>query len=205
MNVVPLERSATILDDDVKKCDIIAASIVEPRKGNPAEKNNRKYRFKALGKMRSCPQVPPEDKECLATYIKVGDLDAWTLWDSGSTTSGITPHYAKVANVVVDTLSDPHILQLGTVGSHSIIKFEVDTTLTIGGQHYPFYVDVANFDHYDMIIGTPFMCKNRVILDFNDNCVIINGTRWPATKVERKGNDPCLCHYRAVDKKKKLE
>jgi len=49
------------------------------------------------------------------------------------------------------------------------------------------------------------MRKNGVILDFNDNCVVINGTRWPATKVERKGNDPRLRRYRAVDKKKKLE
>ena len=178
---------------------------MEPRKGNPAEKDNWKYQFKASGKMRSHPQVPSEDKECLATYIKVGDLDAWTLWDSGSTTSGITLHYAEVANIVVDTLSDPHILQLGTVGSCSIIKFGANTTLTIGGRHYPSYVDVANFDHYDMIIRTLFMHKNRVILDFNDNCVIINGTRWPATKVERKGNDPHLRRYRAVDKKKKLE
>src|SRR6266545_1522688 len=133
MNVVPLECSATILDEDVKKCDIIAASIVEFRKGNPAEKDNWKYWFKASEKTRSRPQVPPEDKECLATYIKVGDLDTWTLWDSGSTTLGITPHYAEVANVVVDTLSDPHILQLGTVGSRSIINFGADTTLTIGG------------------------------------------------------------------------
>ena len=195
MNVVPLERSATILDEDVKKCDITTASIVKPRKGNPAEKNNWKYQFKASGKTRSHPQVPPEDKECLATYIKVGDLNAWTLWDSGSTTLGITPHYAEVANIVVNTLSDPHILQLGTVGSRSIIKFGADTTLTIGGQHYPSYVDVANFDRYDMIIGTPFMCKNGVILDFNDNCVVINSTRWPATKVERKGNDPGLRCY----------
>jgi len=30
MNVVPLERLATILNEDVKKCDIITSSIVEP-------------------------------------------------------------------------------------------------------------------------------------------------------------------------------
>ena len=43
MNVVPLEHPVTILDEDVKGCDIIAASVVKPREGNPAKKDNRKY------------------------------------------------------------------------------------------------------------------------------------------------------------------
>ena len=43
MNVVPLEHSETILNEDAERCDIIAASVVKPREENPAEKNNRKY------------------------------------------------------------------------------------------------------------------------------------------------------------------
>ena len=41
------------------------------------------------------------------------------------------------------------------------------------------YVDIANFDHYNMIIGTPFMCTNKVILDFENNMVIANGVTTP--------------------------
>jgi hypothetical protein len=52
--------------------------------------------------------VKPEDKECLATYVKVGNCEAWTLWDSGSTMTFITPSFAQVADVRVFPLEDPH-------------------------------------------------------------------------------------------------
>ena len=107
-----------------------------------------------------------EDKECLVTWTKGGDLKAWMLWDLGSTTSGITPSYAELANIIVDTLETPDILQLGTVGSRSIIKFGADVAISIGGRSHLSYVDVANFDRYDMIIGMPFMRKNNVLLNF---------------------------------------
>jgi hypothetical protein len=45
------------------------------------------------------PIVKPEDKECLATYVKVGKCEVWTLWDSGSMTTEITPAFGKVANI----------------------------------------------------------------------------------------------------------
>jgi len=97
--------------------DSIAASNVGPKPKGPPEKDNQNFQIRSSGRLRERPQVKPEDKECLATWTKVGNLEVWTLWDSGSTTSGITPSYAELAKIVVDTLTDPHILQLGTVGS----------------------------------------------------------------------------------------
>jgi len=67
---------------------------------------------------------------------------------------------------------------------------------------HPTYVNIVNFDCYDMIIGMPFMRKNRVLLAFQDNCVIINGTSIPAVKVEVKDGDPRLQCYWVIDKKK---
>jgi len=43
-----------------------------------------------------------------------------------------------------------------------------------------------------MIIGMPFMRKNKVLLDFQDNQVIINGASIPAVKVEMKDSNPRL-------------
>lgn len=63
------------------------------------------------------PNDEAKKKQCLATLVKIGDLEAWALWDSGSTISGITPSFAHVAKVRVTKLLDPHILQLETVGS----------------------------------------------------------------------------------------
>ncbi|KAF9452315.1 hypothetical protein P691DRAFT_784473 [Macrolepiota fuliginosa MF-IS2] len=63
------------------------------------------------------PQVPMNNKQCLVSFVTINGIDAWMLWDSGSTTSGITPMFAQIANVKVNELLDPHTLQLGTVGS----------------------------------------------------------------------------------------
>ncbi|TFK72752.1 hypothetical protein BDN72DRAFT_734288, partial [Pluteus cervinus] len=67
------------------------------------------------------------------------------------------------------------ILQLGTVGSRSVIKYGADVPISMPGFGEKVYVDIANFDRYDMIIGTPFMRRNRVKLDFEKNEIVVNG------------------------------
>lgn len=81
------------------------------------EIRQRKARMKSSKTSRIHPVTKPEDKECLATLVSIGGFDAWTLWDSGSTTTGITPTFAQVVDITVFPLSNPHTLQLGTVGS----------------------------------------------------------------------------------------
>ena len=175
-------------------------STLEDKPKNDAEAVMRRVRLRTSKNERVRPPVKEEDKECLATYVGVNGLEAWTLWDSGSTTTGITPTFAQMANVVVDTLIDPHILQLGTVGSRSIIKYGADVPVALAGKTFPVYVDIANFDRYDMIVGTPFMRAHNVILDFVSNQVIVNGTTMPAVRVKAKGGDSRVRRYRATDK-----
>ncbi|KAG6858353.1 hypothetical protein C0995_000571, partial [Termitomyces sp. Mi166 len=50
------------------------------------------------------------EKECLVTYVEVNGHLAWTLWDSGSTTMGITPQFAHVNAIRVHKLSEPLML-----------------------------------------------------------------------------------------------
>jgi hypothetical protein len=107
-----------------------------------------------------CPVTKPEDKECLATFVSIGGFDAWTLWNSRSTTMGITPTFAQVADITVFPLSNPHTLQLSTVGSQSTVNYGMETQVIAPGVNSTIYMDIANFDHYDMIIGTPFMRAN---------------------------------------------
>ena len=42
------------------------------------------------------------------------------------------------------------------------------------------YLDVVNLDKYDVILGTPFLTKNKVILDFSTRCVKFGATTLPA-------------------------
>ncbi|KAF8238372.1 hypothetical protein L208DRAFT_1491907 [Tricholoma matsutake] len=95
---------------------------------------------------------------------------------------GLTPAFAQVADIRVFPLTNPHLLQLGTVGSQATMNYGVDIRLEAPGISNNTYVDIANFDHYDMIIGTPFMHRNKVILDFENKQVIVNGTPMPAAK-----------------------
>ncbi|KAG6882205.1 hypothetical protein C0995_013617 [Termitomyces sp. Mi166 len=55
-------------------------------------------------------QGDKHEKECLVTYVEVNGHSAWTLWDSGSTTMGITPQFAHVNTICVHELSEPLML-----------------------------------------------------------------------------------------------
>jgi len=45
------------------------------------------------------------------------------------------------------------------------------------------YVDVANFDCYNMIVGTLFMREHGVKLDFEKNQITATGIIMPAMRV----------------------
>jgi hypothetical protein len=45
------------------------------------------------------------------------------------------------------------------------------------------YLDVVNIDHYNMIIGTPFMRKHGLVLDFSCNLLSHQGKPIPTLSV----------------------
>ncbi|KAG6897041.1 hypothetical protein C0995_010836 [Termitomyces sp. Mi166 len=106
---------------------------------------------KAADKLQR-PQYTPQKKECLVTYVEVNGHPAWMLWDSGSTTMGITPQFAHVNTIHVHELSEHLMLQLGTVGSRAMVQFGAEVKIKALGHLTKEYVDIANFDRYDMII-----------------------------------------------------
>ncbi|KAG6872090.1 hypothetical protein C0992_009871, partial [Termitomyces sp. T32_za158] len=155
---------------------------------------------KAADKLQQ-PHYTPQEKECLVTYVEVNGHPAWTLWDSGSTTMGIMPQFVHVNAIRVHELTEPLMLQLGTVGSCAVVQFGVEVKVKTSGQPTKEYVDIANFDHYDMIIGMPFMRRNKVSLDFVNNKVIVNGTPLRAERVVLVDTDGRLRRYRAMEKR----
>ncbi|KAG6881603.1 hypothetical protein C0993_000790, partial [Termitomyces sp. T159_Od127] len=155
---------------------------------------------KAADKLQQ-PHYTPQEKECLVTYVEVNGHPAWMLWDSGSTTMGITPQFAHVNTIRIHELMEPLMLQLGTVGSRAVVQFGVEVRVKTSGQPTKEYVDIANFDRYDMIIGMPFMRKNKVSLDFVNNKVIVNGTPLRAERVVLADMDGRLQRYQAMEKR----
>ena len=144
--------------------------------------------------------IPPGMKECLATMTDVSGQQAWTLWDSGSTTTGITPSFVEVAKIKVFPLLNPHILQLGTVGSRASVNYGTYVHIMTHGESQEEYVDVVNFDHYDMIIGMPFMRARKVVLDFKKDMIRIGEQEISATKIMVPYTDDHIRRYRSTDK-----
>ena len=122
------------------------------------------------------PRTSGSDCRCMAALMKVNGLEAYALLDTGSTTVSVTHDFARVARLDVIQLENPVQLQLGTVGSRSMINFGTKTRLELGPvREDNAYLDVVNIDRYDMIIGTPFMRKHGLVLDFEKNALTVQG------------------------------
>ena len=63
-------------------------------------------------------------------------------------------------------LEKPIALQLAYISSQSMINYGTQTTIKIGHKVVKGYFDIANVEHYDAILGTPFLRKMGIVLDF---------------------------------------
>jgi len=106
----------------------------------------------------------------MAALVKVNGLEAYALLDTGSTAILISHDFAQVVKLKVFQLENPILLQLGTVGSHSMINFGARSCVELGTiSDDDAYLDVVNIDRYNMIVGIPFLRKHRFILDFDQD------------------------------------
>ncbi|KAI0047221.1 hypothetical protein FA95DRAFT_1492812 [Auriscalpium vulgare] len=111
----------------------------------------------------------------MAAYVTVNGVKAYALFDTGSTTVSVTPDFARVSRIPLTVLDNPVTLQLGCVGSRSKINFGASVQIEVGSVRELQYVDVVNTDRYDMIVGTPFMYRFGVCLDFGRRAISIQG------------------------------
>ena len=63
-------------------------------------------------------------------------------------------------------LEKPIALQLACIGSRSMINYGTRATIKIGLKVVEEYFDIANIEHYNAILGTPFLTKMGIVLDF---------------------------------------
>ena len=116
-------------------------------------------------------------ESCLAAYVEINGMEAFTLFDSGSSADTISPDFAQVSDTRIHTLEKPIPLQLGTVGSRASINYGTWTSVEVGGQKEErYYLDVVNINRYDAILGAPFLRKFGVRLDFSSNSIFVGDT-----------------------------
>jgi hypothetical protein len=111
------------------------------------------------------PLRRPEEVQCLAAYVNINGVEAYTLFDSGSTTDAISPDFARVAELPLYVLEQPMTLKLGCVGSKSKINYGTKAKTIFAKNMTTTYYDVANIDRYDAILGLPYMTANKIVLD----------------------------------------
>ncbi|KAK7462329.1 hypothetical protein VKT23_007930 [Stygiomarasmius scandens] len=69
------------------------------------------------------PKRTNVENRCLAAFINFNNLQAFALFDSGSTADAISPDFARLAKLKTYQLENPVTLQLGTKGSRSKINY----------------------------------------------------------------------------------
>ena len=93
----------------------------------------------------------------------------------------VSPDFAKVSNVPILRLEKPATLQLGCSGSRSKINFATIAVVGFGSTTAKNYLDIANLDKYDCILGMLFLRKHGISLDFQFQDIVIHGKlRIPA-------------------------
>jgi hypothetical protein len=93
-------------------------------------------------------------------------VKAHCLLDSRSEGVLLSPEFTRPTGMKTFALEQPIALQLACIGSRSTINYGTNTTIKFGRKLYDEYLDVANVEYYDAILGTPFLRKLGIILDF---------------------------------------
>ena len=88
----------------------------------------------------------------------------------------ISPDYVRAMGIPTFKLESPVGLQLACMGSKSTINYGAKSSIVFGNKHVEEYFDVANIDHYDVILGMPFLRWLGITLDFTGQGTICIGT-----------------------------
>ena len=83
----------------------------------------------------------------------------------------ISPNFIRAAKIESFPLDKPIGIQLAVTGSKSVINYGANTTIKCEGNKLKEYFDIINIDYYDAILGTPFLRKHKVVINFIDNCL----------------------------------
>ena len=112
------------------------------------------------------PPCLRDSSQTLSGFWEVNGTRAHCLLDSGCEGVMVSPNFTRAMGMKLTKLEQPIGLQLACVGSKSTINYGTEATIVFGNTHIEEYLDVANIDYYNIILGTPFLRCLGVALDF---------------------------------------
>ena len=83
----------------------------------------------------------------------------------------VSPNFIRVEKIEPFPLDKPIGIQLAVTGSKSVINYGANATIKYKGRESKEYFNIINIDYYDVILGTPFLRKHEVMIDFVNNCL----------------------------------
>ncbi|KAJ8085281.1 hypothetical protein PM082_004076 [Marasmius tenuissimus] len=155
------------------------------------------------------PHRTLKDNQCLTAFIDINGVRAFMLFDSGSTADAVSPDFARIARLTVYHLENPVTFQLGTKGSRSRISHGCDTKYSFASSHETVtevgYFGVANINRYDAVVGTVFMRRHGLSLNFSDNSIRLNGKSIPTLDEGEETAELARRHAKIISRETYIE
>jgi hypothetical protein len=94
----------------------------------------------------------------------------------------VTPELTRITGLKIYELKEQMPLQLGTRGSQLKINYGTKACIKYGLIEANQYFDIVNINRYDVTLGTIFMRKHGIILNFKRNQVRIGDRELPTLR-----------------------
>ena len=133
------------------------------------------YDHRLRPKNQPRPPEPGSKARTLDGFWEIGGVKAHCLLDSGCEGIIMSPNFARASRLKTFPLDRPVNLQLAVVGSRSVANYGAKGPVKFGRFSSTESFDIANIDYYDVILGTPFLRKWGVSLDFSGQGNILIG------------------------------
>ena len=118
---------------------------------------------------RSRPLQKRNNNQPISIFWEIGGTKAHCLIDSECKGIMLSPNFIRAAKIEPFLLDKPIGIQLAVTGSKSVINYGANTTIKYEGRESKEYFNIINIDYYDAILGTPFLRKHEVVIDFINN------------------------------------
>ena len=92
--------------------------------------------------------------------------EAHDLLDSWSEGVLLSSKFTWATNTKTFALETPIALQLACISCCSTINYGTNAKIKVGHTSYDEHFNIANVEYYNAILGTPFLRKHNIALDF---------------------------------------